>query len=225
MAARYPWRNYLVFLCPLAGLLGLMIAAPGAETEVPGALEGFHHTFPTFTWGMDVFSDYGNCVYYALYVLLLLGAVRRSKRKPICIIISYLICLVLALMLVEAAKMAVGRPRPMIAGDCNPFSMMRHFESFPSAHVAETLVTVAPLALFFCGAGFSLLLGLWPALMAFSRIYLGQHYPSDALGSLIIGSVGVVGVWCMTRLLCRYRRRLACLLNSCRRFGKVRDTS
>ncbi len=37
--------------------------------------------------------------------------------------------------------------------------------------------------------------------MAFSRVYLGVHWPSDTLGALVMGSVYLVGLaWCRRRL-------------------------
>ena len=58
--------------------------------------------------------------------------------------------------------------------------------SFPSGHTAASFAAVA--ALYFAGAknGWKITLPL-AILMAFSRMYLYVHYPTDVLGGLIIG--------------------------------------
>ena len=69
--------------------------------------------------------------------------------------------------------------------------------SFPSGHTAASFAAVA--ALFFAGQK-----KLWkPALVlavliAFSRLYLYVHYPTDILGGIIVGVLcGYIGARCV----------------------------
>lgn len=67
----------------------------------------------------------------------------------------------------------------------------KELESFPSGHVLWTTVCVS---LIYSQFGYiALILFGWmiPA-MVFLRLYLGVHYPSDVLASLVLGSVAVV---------------------------------
>jgi len=58
--------------------------------------------------------------------------------------------------------------------------------SFPSGHAATTFASAAILALLY-GGYFSL--GFIPALfVAYSRVYMGVHFPSDVLGGAVLGS-------------------------------------
>ena len=72
--------------------------------------------------------------------------------------------------------------------------------SFPSGHTAASFTAVA--ALYFAGEK-----KLWkPALVlavliAFSRLYLYVHYPTDILGGIIVGIVsGLVGAYIIKRV-------------------------
>ena len=71
--------------------------------------------------------------------------------------------------------------------------------SFPSGHTAASFTAVA--ALYFSGEK-----KLWkPALMlacliAFSRLYLYVHYPTDILGGILVGSAaGYIGYIAVSR--------------------------
>lgn len=72
--------------------------------------------------------------------------------------------------------------------------------SFPSGHTAASFATVS--ALYFAGEK-----RLWkPALVlavfiAFSRMYLYVHYPTDILGGIVIGlTAGYIGYWSAEKL-------------------------
>jgi undecaprenyl-diphosphatase len=93
---------------------------------------------------------------------------------------------------VTLVKVALGRPRPMADGGFyNMLSFDHFYHSLPSGHTAEIYGAVTPLALWFRRKPLTLLLGLAAALVAFSRIYLYQHYPSDvAFGWLFGGYAG-----------------------------------
>lgn len=61
-----------------------------------------------------------------------------------------------------------------------------HDYSFPSGHTAAAFTAVA--ALWFAGQkSFSLIVLILAVLIAFSRLYLYVHYPTDVLGGVVIG--------------------------------------
>ena len=72
--------------------------------------------------------------------------------------------------------------------------------SFPSGHTAASFTAVA--ALYFAGEKKLLKISCAVAvLIAFSRMYLYVHYPTDILGGIIVGIVsGLVGAYIIKRV-------------------------
>ncbi len=89
--------------------------------------------------------------------------------------------------LVHVAKAVTGRPRPYeaVAG-----AVLRqepaHGLSFPSSHTAVALAAAIALTPFLARALAAAGIG-YAALVGWSRVYLGVHYPLDILGGAGIG--------------------------------------
>jgi len=85
----------------------------------------------------------------------------------------------------SAIKLAVGRRRPELA-DLPPLTGTPSGLGFPSAHASTSFA--AALAYSRLGVPAAGLYGLAGAL-AYSRLYLGVHYPTDILAGAVLGTV------------------------------------
>jgi undecaprenyl-diphosphatase len=119
-------------------------------------------------------------------VLLWLAGKRREG-------FALLVTCAASTLLAVGVQFLVMRPRPVDVRAVQPASA---FPSFPSGHAAAAFGGATLAGLVWRRAGLLALPGA--ILVSFSRLYLGQHYPSDLLGGAILGvavATAVYGCW------------------------------
>jgi undecaprenyl-diphosphatase len=141
---------------------------------------------------------YAGLVWIALAVVLSVLA-----RRPLLITTALTAgCVWAADLLAMGLKPLVDRPRPFdTLADADPLLGGTLGSSFPSGHAATSFAGAVVLAyLFRRGLVVLLLLAL---AIAYSRVYLGVHYPSDVLVGAALGAAVALA----TLALLRLRRR------------------
>lgn len=146
---------------------------------------------------MFLVSDFGNPVFWIAYAAMLAAGLYRRDRFLTRFALVYLaVQLVISFGLVHLVKFTLGRPRPGLGLFYQPFSFTPGYDSLPSGHTAEIYGASLPLAAFFSRWWVTLSLGLFAALVAFSRIYLGRHHPGDVFFGWIFGCLsGAAIIW------------------------------
>lgn len=168
-------------------------------------------------WWARVLTDFGKDVYVlwglfaalmlvALALPLLHGALRARLLRFGTHLEFILVAVLSANLVTEVLKYAIGRGRPFVGGQANPFNFApmtgtEAYFSMPSAHA----VTVFALA-FAVGA-------IWPRLrlpmfayallIAVTRLVLLAHHPSDVVAGAVVGLLLslVVRYWFAARRL------------------------
>ena len=94
-------------------------------------------------------------------------------------------------LLVETIKMLSDRGRPFIVLDKTRIIGRREKgDSFPSGHTTQIFFLMTLIIHGFrLGMGESLALYAVAALVGFTRIYVGAHYPRDVIAGVVLGSV------------------------------------
>ena len=86
-------------------------------------------------------------------------------------------------------KPLVGRTRPFIVNDAiEVLTRTPHDFSFPSGHTGS-MVAVCAVILFCMDKKYGIIAIMAALLMAFSRVYVGVHYPTDVFASIVLGLV------------------------------------
>ncbi len=94
---------------------------------------------------------------------------------------------VLALVIETIVKHLVNRPRPFITYPFIQNITSGSSPSFPSGHTSDAFTLAASLSFAFPKWYVILPSFCWAIAVGYSRMDLGVHYPSDILGSIVIG--------------------------------------
>jgi membrane-associated phospholipid phosphatase len=184
----------------LIGVLMIWIDAPEIALMPPRGT--------TSLWPFRILTDFGKDNYVLLLLIILLAgaalaaaAAHDSARHRLLAIGVHLQFLLLALSIPLAAgevlKWIAGRGRPFVGGQANPFNFApfagtEAHASLPSAHS----ITAFALA-FAVAAVWPRLRGLaiaYALLIAFTRLVLLAHHPSDVVAGAAIGIIGAMWV-------------------------------
>jgi membrane-associated phospholipid phosphatase len=115
------------------------------------------------------------------YAIALAGALLDPDRRPLYVRAARTV--LIATVANYAVKLLVGRRRPELA-DLPPLVSTISSRSYPSAHATSSFAAAGALARALPAPPLYAL----ASAMAFTRPYLGVHYPSDVVAGAMLGT-------------------------------------
>jgi undecaprenyl-diphosphatase len=173
----------LAVVTALVGI-GVRLWAPGFDVEILEAIAANRSS--TWTSIAQVVSDAGS---FALLAPLALAFVLLRHWKRPTDDIALVVIAAGSAALPSVVKLIVARPRPTIEHLTHLSSL-----SFPSEHTAQAAAIYLTIAILLSKGlkrgwrelviGLAVLIAL---AVAWSRVYLGVHYPTDVIAGLLLG--------------------------------------
>jgi undecaprenyl-diphosphatase len=119
-------------------------------------------------------------------IVLIISVHERSEplRRKFYILISVLI---FAAIVSQGLKQLIYRERPFITHPSIEKFSDGGGSSFPSGHTLEAFAMATALSLLFSKKKIVIPVFAWAILVAYSRIALGVHYPSDVIAGILLG--------------------------------------
>jgi undecaprenyl-diphosphatase len=142
--------------------------------------------------------------WYPFYAILLVFIILKRKKDVWVTLLVIVLMIILSDQSADWVKDHVHRLRPThhpsIAGLVHIVGGYRGGDyGFISSHASNAFAVAAFTSLFFARRWITILIMVWAALISYSRIYLGVHYPLDVLGGCISGLAAGSLMYCLDR--------------------------
>jgi undecaprenyl-diphosphatase len=154
-------------------------------------------------WDKMMYAVSGKFIWFPLYLAILIWIGYKYKRKFPVILFFIIIAVTLTDQLsVQLFKNVFHRLRPchepsiqglvhLVNGECGGLY------GFVSSHAANAFNVALLSIMFVRKRWFTVSIILWAAIIGYSRIYLGVHYPGDVICGSIVGALIGWGVYKM----------------------------
>lgn len=151
------------------------------ELEILHAIQNIHTDWLDAI--MIFVSALGNNGLFWIVLSLILVCFKKTRRCGFAMMIAMAICFVVGNL---ALKNLIARPRPFMADTSVALKIPAPGEySFPSGHTMNAFSAATVIFLHHKKAGIPAL--VLASLIAFSRMYLFVHFPTDILGGILVG--------------------------------------
>jgi len=126
-------------------------------------------------------------------LILMIAVLYFAYDKRLALRIGYIT--ITSMCVNNTVKNLVKRPRPFASGGVTPArAHTATGYSFPSGHTQTIATWSSAFAMYFKKAWVSVLAGVGIVAVAFSRLFLGVHYPSDVIVGAVLGVAIAVGL-------------------------------
>lgn len=159
-------------------------------------------------WDGLMYGFSARITWVPLYLSLLYVIFKRWKIEGLWVVVGIVVCITIADQVASGVlKETVKRLRPSHAPDLEGLvALVREYRSgsygFVSSHAANSFGLALLTSLLFRRRVYTLCIFVWAAVNAYSRIYLGVHYPGDILGGIL---VGLCAAWLVYWVLHKWR--------------------
>ncbi len=170
-----------------------------ADEQLLLFLNGFHNTFGDYF----MFTFTGKFIWIPMYAALLFVLLKSTNWK-----IALGCVLAVGLTIVFADQVCASIIRPVVArlrpsNLNNPVSELIHIVNgkrggaygFPSCHASNSFGLAFIVIYLFRHRWLTLFILFWATLNAYSRTYLGLHYPGDLLVGALVGLLGATVIY------------------------------
>ncbi|MBR4950376.1 MAG: phosphatase PAP2 family protein [Clostridia bacterium] len=146
---------------------------------------------------MPAISFLGNAGWVWILAGVVMAVIPKTRKIGITVCIALLLSLIVCNL---TLKPIVNRIRPYdIKEGIELLITKPHDASFPSGHSSASFAAAVAMVLYNKKIGIPAV--VLASLIAFSRLYLYVHFPTDVLGGIILGSLCAVGAYFIGKFL------------------------
>ncbi|VBB45286.1 Phosphoesterase PA-phosphatase related protein [uncultured Paludibacter sp.] len=169
-------------------------------------LLALNNDYPAF-WDNLMLLISAKLVWIPFYAAILFVVIKKWKKESWWIVLGLILCIVIADQTASGVlKNVVQRLRPSRDPSIQDMVVLvNNYKaggySFVSSHAANSFGLALLTSLLFKNRIYTIVVLLWAALVAYSRVFLGVHYPGDVLGGAIVGVFAALFVYWLIKKL------------------------